>query len=444
MISGSNLNYPKILILGETFRRDTGGGITLKNYFKNWDKKSIIVASKSVENVDLSYCNSYYIFGNSEKLIPFIFRNILRYPEKKVLNSEELQSSKTDFSKTENEIKQNRIKKNFLKAVSHFIGIHYLINYIRISNELYTWIKKLNPDVIYFQPNSFADISFLYRLNKKLKLPVVTHVVDDYRNKDNFSLFRVIVRMQSSKMIRNIINQSCLNLSICDEMSEEYYKRFNKIFYPFVNPVDFQLNPVINYSNKLKKFKIIYAGRITIGNIEAISTYIDVVESLQNDGIDILFDIYSSDFISEIIKKTQKSQAVFFKGYLEHSKINETLSRYDLLFLPLSFSKKSIKYTRLSLPTKTSEYMISGVPILIYAPTETALYRYAARKEWAFLISSAREIVIKDQIREIIQEPEQRKKYAEKAYEIASTYHNAENKRMAFEQLIFKALEKTH
>ena len=35
------MNYPKVLIIGQYFHTESGGGITMTNLFKGWDKEKI-------------------------------------------------------------------------------------------------------------------------------------------------------------------------------------------------------------------------------------------------------------------------------------------------------------------------------------------------------------------------------------------------------------------
>ena len=52
------------------------------------------------------------------------------------------------------------------------------------------------------------------------------------------------------------------------------------------------------------------------------------------------------------------------------------VSNYDIFYLCLDFDKKAQEYSRLSLSTRTSEGMISGVPVLIYVPDSSAMSHY--------------------------------------------------------------------
>ena len=70
--------FPKVLILNQPFNNHTGGGITLSNLFKGWDKDKLAVVSYHylLSNVDLSHCETYYQIGCKEHKFVFPF-NIL-------------------------------------------------------------------------------------------------------------------------------------------------------------------------------------------------------------------------------------------------------------------------------------------------------------------------------------------------------------------------------
>lgn len=63
------------------------------------------------------------------------------------------------------------------------------------------------------------------------------------------------------------------------------------------------------------------------------------------------------------------------------------MTKADLLVIPLDFDEMSIRFARYSMPGKTSEYMASGTPILVYAPERTALSMYAKREKWGYSVN---------------------------------------------------------
>jgi len=103
----------------------------------------------------------------------------------------------------------------------------------------------------------------------------------------------------------------------------------------------------------------------------------------------------------------------------------EILPEYDILFLPLGFDKKSVRFTQLSMPTKTSEYMISGTPILVNAPHQVGLTHYAMHEKWGYLVTSEGIEDLKKAIIELYESRDLREKLGNKAREVAINKHDA-------------------
>src|ERR1035437_6867639 len=91
------MELPKVLIIGQSFNNDTGGGITLSNLFKGWDRDKIAVACSSyflLDNIDTEVCNTYYQLGEKEHTGAFPFNylqrrytsGIIKFSEKKIQN----------------------------------------------------------------------------------------------------------------------------------------------------------------------------------------------------------------------------------------------------------------------------------------------------------------------------------------------------------------------
>ena len=66
-------DYPKILIIGQSFNKSSGGGITISNLFQGWPKEKLAVAShvNLISDLDNSVCEQYYQLGYNGKLHPF-------------------------------------------------------------------------------------------------------------------------------------------------------------------------------------------------------------------------------------------------------------------------------------------------------------------------------------------------------------------------------------
>ena len=73
------ITFPKVLIIGQPFNNNTGGGITLKNLFSGWSREKIAVACSSYllsNNIDtnISNKNTYYQLEDKGGKIKFPFK----------------------------------------------------------------------------------------------------------------------------------------------------------------------------------------------------------------------------------------------------------------------------------------------------------------------------------------------------------------------------------
>jgi glycosyltransferase involved in cell wall biosynthesis len=415
--------HPKVLIIGETFHNDTGGGITISNLFSEWPAGKLAVITLNDKN-DYKICNNYYRIGIDEKNIPRIFRLLL-----KIRNSDEINVSEknTHSPGSLNGVGQSHLKIMILRIVgslSHFIGLHHKLHSISVSERLLNWINTFKPEIVYFQPNSLPLVLFVKQLHQKIKIPIALHIVDDYvKTKNKPGLFYYHYERRIKHEYNEIVKRSKIHFSICKEMSKEYNTRFNKEFIPVHNPIikEKWLPYFHNNFEQNSTYCIVYAGRIGIANVEAIIILVDVIDQLCNEGVSIEFDIYSIDEDRKLLRSIKSKRGSHFKSFISHNKLPKIISKYDFLYLPLSTNRKSLRYTRLSMPTKVAEYMISGKPVIVFSSPATALYKYATTEKWATVVDNKEKLKIG--IRNLINSKELREKYGKTAQKLALDNH---------------------
>ena len=118
-------------------------------------------------------------------------------------------------------------------------------------------------------------------------------------------------------------------------------------------------------------------------------------------------------------------KCVEHNSYIAYENLPQVFSAADFLVLPYDFSHKSIKYIKYSMPTKAPEYMISGTPIIIFAPAVTAIVKYADEYNWAKVITENNVIEIANAIKQLIKSKELRQQIAQNAINLAENNHNS-------------------
>jgi len=417
--------YPKILIIGDSFDNKSGGGITLTNLFKGWKKENIAVASINFKEIDTTVCEKYYRLGSLESKIKF--------PVNKIGKKSFIESG--PISITENKVSEpiiNDKKKPGIKYyiqlvywyITDIIGLEHYSNRLVISDDFRSWVKEFNPDFVYCQLSTLETIRFINDIHFQLNIPFAIHFMDDWpitiTNKQK-GIFKLYWQKVIDSELRHLLSSASILMSISEAMSEAYYNRYGLKFIPFHNPI--ALEEWLPYSKNdwslNETFRILYTGRLGTANNKSILTISKIVSNLYHSNIKIKLDIYSPAASTERAGHYLDYDGVEVKPPLPYKSMPELLSSYDLLLLPLDFDEEGINFAKYSMPTKTSEYMISGTPILVFASMFTALAKYASKEGWAYLVTNNDDTTLLNALNELRTNEHLRMNLAKKAIEVA-------------------------
>jgi glycosyltransferase involved in cell wall biosynthesis len=88
------------------------------------------------------------------------------------------------------------------------------------------------------------------------------------------------------------------------------------------------------------------------------------------------------------------------------------------------------------MPTKASEYMISGTPILVYAPEEATVLKTLKQSECGYCLSKNGKTEIIGAIRFLVNNEEFRKKISQNSVNYAKQTFDADKVRSNFQNLL--------
>lgn len=377
------MKKPKILIFGQSFNSNTGGGITLTNLFCDWKKEDLAVlcTSHALGNISEGICDNYYFIGSDENSWSFPFKYMQRSSP-----SGNLAFSK--FTNINSLIPKSGLRSQIVNRIFYpflqWSGLVHVISQISLSADLINWVKSFNPDVLYIQVSTRESLMFGLLLSERLKLPFVVHQMDDWMASIGFNGFmgkywKNRIEAEFKKLVQNA--DCCMSIS--DLMGKDYEMRFGKKFVTFHNPVNLDkwLPVQKQKSDKSKTVTILYAGRTGFGIGSSLKSFASAVELYNlKSKLEVNFVIQTSEELSWV----RHFKHTFYKELIPYDQLPQLFQNVDLLLLPCDFSGKAIRFLRLSMPTKAPEYMISGTPILVLAPKETAIFQYSKDFEWAF------------------------------------------------------------
>jgi glycosyltransferase involved in cell wall biosynthesis len=429
------MSLPRVLIFGQPFNDKYGGGITVTNLFKGWDKDRIAVAATGhlMYGVTTDVCDNYYQLGIEE------FRWIFPFS----LLQRKFRSGKLSFdSNKEPGNKQNKfglryfLVNHIFYPVLEWSGLFHCISKIKMSSRFKTWLTQFSPEILYFQVSTRDSLLFAETLIDSLRIPSAIHVMDDWPSTiSRRGLFREYWRKKIDREFRHLLSKTDLCLSISHAMSEEYLRRYNKAFKPFHNPIEIDRFIGIKRETATndKILRVLYLGRIGVANKKSIHSFSKVISDLKTDQFIITLDIFTSDTDNRFIKKISGLKNIKINPAVHYEEVPSLLKEFDLLLLPLDFTKDGLRYARYSIPTKASEYMISGTPVLVYAPGETAISKFISSNECGYCVNEQNKNKLEIELQHIINDKENREKLRNTAFKLAKRLFDATRVRSEFQ-----------
>ena len=422
------MNNKKILFIDTTLHKKDATGITLSNLFGMWPRdnlymigdnsSAILSKNEGYSNVFTTDHNDYY-----HRYPLGLGLKIYRKISHKRNTRRRKNSVRTSIAKDQS----HPILKNNLFSILYkifiWLGFDYLFFRRIISQRLRDWISEIKPDYLYAVLSTRHSILFAKNLQNEFKIPLIIHIMDDWPTTlVKPGLFAKYWQKKINKEFQDLLNISSKKIAISEKMAIDYMRRYNCDWLYFHNPVDisFWRNGVDKNYVASNPFTVVYSGRVSFGVDKTLELFATCVDELINDeNMDLRLQIQTNTQL----KSKSKYRSVDISGYIEYEKLPIIFSKADLLIIPYDFDGNSYDFIKYSMPTKATEYMISGTPILIIAPKSTAIAEYANAYKWAYVISDNSKDAIKKGLKFMINSQNAREEYGKNAVNMALKYH---------------------
>ena len=186
-------------------------------------------------------------------------------------------------------------------------------------------------------------------------------------------------------------------------------------------PEHYNISPKENYRPS-PPFHIVYVGSIYWAQEDNIINLIEALNEIRD--IDVCLDIYTSRPTEKILALAEKSDKVNIK-YADREKLIEIQSQASILFLPLSLNMQKNPVIRTAIPSKINEYLISGRPILIQAPVDSYLSKYARKNGFALVMNQNNKEELIMSIKKLLLDKDYTDNLAEAAQKIVTNSRNS-------------------
>jgi glycosyltransferase involved in cell wall biosynthesis len=364
----------------------------MTNLFRDWPSENIAVITDKIAETNPQTTYLYYQLGSEEIKLPFPFNFFETYSHSGQYHFYSGKTMADSVNKRKNIFFM--LKKNvrpFIENILNLTGLISVFYRINLSESLKKWIVDFSPDIVYVQPFHHQTMQFANLLYSYFSIPYAIHVMDDsvkYINRSVF--FKRFLQKKIECDFKRLISNAKVLMCISEAMSSEYLARYGKVFFPFRNPID--VDQWLVYQRKSNNIisegslRIIYTGRLFSPTFFSLLDVCCTVDRLNRRSKAVDLHIYTHDKNPAFFDSIKGLLGVSICKPVEINEIPAIIQQYDIFLLCLDFDRESQNYSQYSISTRTSEGMISAVPVLVYAPRNSALFKYFTKNDSGCMI----------------------------------------------------------
>jgi glycosyltransferase involved in cell wall biosynthesis len=393
MSTSSASRYPRVLVVGQPFERTSGGGITLSNLFEGWPRDRLAAVAVSGENLSFDVCERQYVLGSDE--ITWVWPlSLVTRTETGPSRPDACEASRAAVSAHPSADPARGPVKRIFRAGVDALGVGDALRGMHLSAGLRTWIAAFQPDIVYSQLSDLPIMTLVNEILDETGLPFAFHVMDDWPE----SMYRsgalaAAVRGRARRVLLSLLDRASARMAIGDAMAAEYLRRYGLPFVPIQNSVDIARQDALASLHRADYeqatgpcLRLVYAGRVGRANASSLVDVAVAVSELAATGTPVCLQVYTATSGDPAIARMAGLGGVEVLGAVPYEHIPGLLAGADVLLMPLDFDADSVRFARLSMPTKIPEYMAAGRPVLTYAPRGCAAAEYARTGGWSVLV----------------------------------------------------------
>jgi glycosyltransferase involved in cell wall biosynthesis len=193
-----------------------------------------------------------------------------------------------------------------------------------------------------------------------------------------------------------------------------------------------------NASGQQGEIKIVYTGAIYHAHYDAFQNMLCAIREIGRPGIRL--HLYTAQCASDL-EQHKITGPVVIHSHLPSREIAQVQQEADLLFLALAFKSPIPEVIKTSAPGKMGEYLASGRPILVHAPSDSFLSWYFRKHGCGLVVDEDRPSDLTEAIRRILGDETLRQRVVEKALARAEADFNVKTARSEFMKLLNGTME---
>jgi glycosyltransferase involved in cell wall biosynthesis len=279
-------------------------------------------------------------------------------------------------------------------------------------------IFEFGPEVLVISPIGPPCLVMGQKLSRTLGVPTIAYFMDDWPATGA----RSWLGRKFWKRTRALLEQSDAWIMISEELRDVMAQRYRVPTKPTLvahNPVDLSGQFASGArAQRTGRFRVLYAGSVQQMHYDALLAVTTAVWRLRSAGVDIELVLHTAPYFEQKYRADWDRLGVVLGGLVPYEKLPGVLGDADLLLVALSFMPEMAHMAMYSLLTKITDYMASGVPLLVCGPPGSASVNFV--KRWACGLTCETDNVdqIKDLLKGQLDRPVRSAELAARAYHV--------------------------
>lgn len=423
-----NKSKSVLVITKGAWRNNNNTGNTLNNFFSDWDGDVVSIACSAEPSND-NICKRHFVLPEKD-LIRKLKENTehFGYEEVNSFNNDQIVKDDEEF------YDYFRTHRSHFKYLSR--DFLWLIAGWK-SRELDEFLDSIKVDCIFMVGYGQSYLySILQYVVERIKKPYYIAFMDDYYTLKQVSAspFFWIRRVYMRKIIRRTVRSAHAIYAISPKQAKEYSRAFKRdiiVLNKFCDCKELSKHNANIEPNS--QINILYAGNIMCGRYKTLGIVADIIHKYKDDSKSIVFTIYTRNPLTKDIRKYLKfHENVVFGGAISAEEVEEKILESDIVLHVESFDLHERYDTRLSFSTKIVDYFRLGKCILAIGWPGSASMEYLKDNDAAILAYNREEIYNK--LVSLINNPQLRIEYENKAFECGRRNHSDIRKKEIFLQ----------
>jgi hypothetical protein len=381
-------DYPRVLLVHMTrVYQEDAVNLLLRTLFGEWPRENLAqIYTGSYRGVG-TFCGRYYEIGPRDRFMGSAFYRLK--PTAMNVTATHQPGSRGTSSGV--------IRHLAAGVVGRIVrtGLWDALFRIKFSAALRDFVSDFAPDIVYTQGYNLSLTQLSLAIADQRHSPLCYFPMDDW---DSALYAGSPVHAAVRRTANAIARRASVRLALGPKMAEALTARYGVPFRCLYHADDMARFPRPDAPGDPKSPLVIgYTGSLYLGRTAALLELLEACRLLQRP---FLIRVYCPDVPVDMPADLEDSPHIQMLPLPGHSQLPHVLAECDALFLPESFSAEHRKAIELSLSTKAHLYMMSGKPIVVYAPPYSGITDYARRYGWGVVVDRRGEQYLLEGIRQ--------------------------------------------